>query len=261
MPGLPAYWSRYRNFGDLLTPILYQKIHGTPLCRLSRGGGSSIRAPRKWLLGVGSIFTHRCLDGAMVWGTGYIPKGDIQGTPAAIRCLRGPLTAEALTKNGVPITTNVFGDPGLVLPKFFPPANERVYEFGVVPHLEDLDHPAVQSLKEYPGCKVVNLGRPPKVVIEEITSCERILSSSLHGLVAADAYGIPSLWIELSDKVWGNGFKFYDYYESLGVRNVKPTAVHDQDDMFLARLSTEQRLVAPSMVDGILEACPAPTEF
>ena len=49
------------------------------------------------------------------------------------------------------------------------------------------------------------------MVIHEIAKCEHILSSSLHGLVVADALGIPNGWIKLSDRVVGDGFKFKDY--------------------------------------------------
>jgi len=55
-----------------------------------------------------------------------------------------------------------------------------------------------------------------KQVIDDICSCERIFSSSLHGLIAADAYGIHSTWIKFSNKIEGNDFKFYDYFESVG---------------------------------------------
>ena len=48
--------------------------------------------------------------------------------------------------------------------------------------------------------------------ISQLTECEFILSSSLHGLIMADSFGIPNQWMVLSDKVEGKNFKFYDYY-------------------------------------------------
>ena len=60
------------------------------------------------------------------------------------------------------------------------------------------------------------VGRDPLEVIREIATCERIVSSSLHGLVTADAFGIPRRW-QLSERVRGAAFKFRDYAAALGM--------------------------------------------
>ena len=46
-----------------------------------------------------------------------------------------------------------------------------------------------------------------------------VLSSSLHGLVAADSFGVPNRHIVLSHKPKGDGFKFDDYYSAYGVEH------------------------------------------
>ena len=51
--------------------------------------------------------------------------------------------------------------------------------------------------------------------IDEVLSCNMILSTSLHGIIIGDAYEIPSYRISLSDKLIGGDFKFNDYYSSV----------------------------------------------
>ena len=45
-------------------------------------------------------------------------------------------------------------------------------------------------------------------------SCRRIVTGSLHGLVIADAYGIPSAWTR-SKTAYGGYYKFYDYFATV----------------------------------------------
>ena len=51
--------------------------------------------------------------------------------------------------------------------------------------------------------------------IDSICSCEAIISSSLHGIIIADAYETPNVWISLDENHPDDNFKFKDYYLSV----------------------------------------------
>ncbi len=73
--------------------------------------------------------------------------------------------------------------------------------------------------------KVIDINGGLEQVVDEIVSCKRIVSSSLHGIIASHAYGVPAARIKFSDRLVGDGFKFRDYWESVGVPNVRAVDV------------------------------------
>ena len=95
--------------------------------------------------------------------------------------------------------------------------------------------------------------KPYKEVIDEILKCNKIVSSSLHGIVLAEAYGIPAKWEKYSDDVLGNGFKFRDYLSGTG-RTLKDV---DEDGFFkpiknIHRIQVDLILALRGYYDNIL---------
>ena len=61
--------------------------------------------------------------------------------------------------------------------------------------------------------------------VNEISKCEKIYSSSLHGIIFSLAYDIPTIWIQLTNKLVGNDFKFHDFFESLDIYDYYPGSI------------------------------------
>jgi hypothetical protein len=70
--------------------------------------------------------------------------------------------------------------------------------------------------EKIPGSVVISpLGDPVKCA-EKIAECETVISSSLHGLIAADSFGIPNRQLVFSSNIVGGQFKYDDYHSVFG---------------------------------------------
>ena len=204
--GLSAFWyDAVPNFGDRITPLLLRRFGFTP-----------IHGPpdRVDLVAAGSVlqWVPSSFSGTVL-GSGLIrPLEGLRFPRASILAVRGPLTRSLL---GLPERLPL-GDPGLLAPMGLPTPGSPRYELGLVPHYVDRDDPRVWRIAAaHPAVCVIDVRRSPQRVITAIAGCRAVLSSSLHGLVIADALGRPAAWMRLSDRVQGGGFKFRDHHASL----------------------------------------------
>ncbi len=199
-----CFWSKCENWGDALNPYLIEKVSG----RSARYDEN----PNCWKnLVIGSIL-DRADRYSTIWGPGMIaPDALPRSQPHAIHAVRGPLTRQSLIDAGIPCPA-VFGDPALLLPRYFNPPRTVKWKIGVIPHYVDEDHPWIQSIRGEEEVKVINIRSGIEEFVHDVLSCEAILSSSLHGLICADSYRIPNRRLRLSDGLIGGDFKFNDYY-------------------------------------------------
>jgi pyruvyltransferase len=151
------------------------------------------------LIGIGSVLTWAVRENDVIWGSGLIEDKKINLPKHRVIALRGKLTAKNIDSN-----CEVFGDPGLLLPLLYNPKIEIKHEIGIIEHYVD------KGLYQGEGLRI-NILQNWKSFVDQIKSCNKIISSSLHGIVISEAYGIKSDWVELSNKVIGKGFKFHDY--------------------------------------------------
>lgn len=151
-------------------------------------------------LGVGSIIDHAFVQlHDTIWGSGLIQDWKPPIPECNIIALRGKNTAHNLGSD-----CKVFGDPALLLPLIYNPEIEKIHKIGIIEHYIDKGRYMDDGFR-------IDVMNPWKIVVDQIKSCEMIKSSSLHGLIISEAYGIPCEWIVLSNRVMGNGFKFRDY--------------------------------------------------
>ena len=173
---------------------------------------------------------HRMRKNDIVFGSGILSEKDIpekQNISNKIKAVRGPLTRNLLLQLGANCN-EVYGDPALLLPFIIKkPIISKKYKIGIIPHYLDYDNPLLEKFKNKKDVLIINIlsSYEPEKFINNISMCEVIYSSSLHGVIVGDAYGIPSYHILISDKVLGNNFKFNDYFASVNRKyiNIKLT--------------------------------------
>jgi|TARA_R110000822_G_scaffold288991_3_gene410250 pyruvyltransferase len=194
------------NWGDELNKTLVNYLSGSEVHY-----GTHVD---KHYLCIGSIL-RLANKNSIVWGSGFIKENEKAEGEGLFLAVRGPLSRNKLLDQGFSCP-QIYGDPALLLPRFYNPPITKKYKLGIIPHYIDQDNEWLDQFKDNPSVNIINILNPNVLeFVDEIKKCEVILSSSLHGIICGDAYGIPSYWIELSDKVIGEGFKFRDYFLSV----------------------------------------------
>jgi len=253
---------RHRNWGDDLNYYFLKEVIGRPVVIYH----NFKVAKRFHLLNymcIGSIldnYASPCNSNTVAWGAGSVGvmwNERVFSNPRKICSVRGPMTYQFLYEANIDCP-QVYGDPALLLPLVYQPKvgappstlprregtlfetqNSKLktkrYHLGIIPHIDDLHHPVIEEIREKhtEEILIIDLAHYEKWtdVIYQICSCERILSSSLHGLIVSDAYQVPSCWIELTGKILGGHFKYYDYASSVGREFDKPYPVEKIEDV------------------------------
>lgn len=194
------------NFGDHLAEIVTRQLLALQGLSLDQEVSQGAR-----LLAIGSILQNS-VDGDHIWGSGWngkVPESMFKSRVLNVHAVRGPLTGEFLRSRGF-VVPEVYGDPALLVPHLFKgrftPNPQRDYVF--VPNLHDL------SILPAGTPNVISPLQGWNRVIEQILQAKLVLASSLHGLIIAEAYGIPARYVRLSQTE--DPFKYKDYYLGSG---------------------------------------------
>lgn len=205
----------FSNFGDTSVPYMLGKL-GVPFI-------FTHHTVEKKTLMTGSILGVGSRKDSIIWGTGIMWDNIKPLNNCNYLAVRGPRTLEKLHNIGVDTSNIVMGDPALLLPKAFQPKTEKKYKLGIIPHIVDIDlvnkHMKANPEK-FKNSILIDPNtntRQIEYFITKVNECEKIVSTSLHGIICAHAYGIPAKWMKVQDKLAGDGVKFQDYFESVGM--------------------------------------------
>lgn len=236
------------NLGDALSAVMVSAISGLKI------EPAAFNQDKERMTAVGTIGHAQNGGKVHVWGTGFDLKrgptgalgeyGVPDNTELVVHAVRGRQTAAGLRKLGVEVP-DVFGDPVWFLPRVFPFAGlKKTVELGVIVHISELDEATARAsvrknLERYnippelaQDIKIINTYTGADIPgmrdkIEEIVSCRRILSTSLHGLVIAETYNIPCAWF--STNHGASGFLPIDGTRSIDHRMIDFYGGADRD--------------------------------
>ena len=230
--GLPNYnIDPTKNWGDVLSQFLLEHFSGKKLNKndvFYFDDAAHMLDKNGKIVGIGSSMKYVRPDD-YVWGTGCIDEHHVGNKPRKVYSVRGPLTRDVLLNRGWDVP-EVYGDPALLFPQIYNPTIEKKYKIGLIPHCVDffsLDGLKAIKHMEDMGIKIINVTSGIYEFIDQLKECELIISSSLHGLIAADAYGIPNYRVKISKLVHGGDFKYLDHYASVKRVHHEPLQLTD----------------------------------
>jgi len=227
-----AYFLRIPNVGDRVNPLVVAEVGAAEVHY-----ASNLAAPH--LLAIGSI-AGLANSSSLIWGSGVLHPGFGVGSPQPqnVRALRGKLSFQAIRDAGIAIGNVPLGDPAFLAPKLLgikrSPAPR--WDLGIVMHYVDRTNPIFLRMLQQPNVVDLNVHSEPDAFLSTMAECEAVVSTSLHGLVFAEAMGIPNLWVKASDRVLGDGFKFCDWFSTTSrpQQMARPLDLRDTADSLIS---------------------------
>lgn len=223
------YWSSgVLNFGDWSGPHIVRALTGKQPVQGNRPGSGT-----RVLYSVGSILGWIKRNNVDVWGSGLmrpLTEDELAErrklTGVKIHAVRGSLTKGTLENDLGWQVPDVFGDPALLLPDVVSPAAWDGGRVAFVPHnVHRSKYGATNAAVD-----VIDARRDAKDVARSISAASAVVSSSLHGIIVAQAYGVPWVWLNVVDhQLFGATFKFEDFFTCLDRNQVSRHDVRISD--------------------------------
>lgn len=239
------YWYKhsegYGNFGDELSPYIIKHLTGKKINHLPIVGTRFNRAFKlikrtllnqisyknfisviqsmkfkEYHIAIGSIIGGPKGKYCNVWGSGLMEK-DEKIDKCKFYAVRGEVTRNRIKELGYNAPLAI-GDPALLMPIIYHPNSKKKYDLGIIPHFIQKDELSKKLIENKENILIIDLLKNVESVIEQINSCKKTISSSLHGIIVSHAYGIPSLWCKLGENpLAGDNIKFDDYFSSVDI--------------------------------------------
>jgi len=215
---IPLYFCDIQNFGDQFNLDLFRHLGFDPFW-------ADPRAAK--VVGCGSVLGHVAANRRIViFGSGMHSPFKHALLHGELPLCRGPYTRGLIFG---PLSRRV-GDPGLLASRIWPSRGSELAEkarrargggrrVGLLPHLNDRSSRHFRRLSKQDGLQapIIDPADSPSEVATQIRECDVVVSSSLHGIIFAHSYGKPAVWVRESQREPGCGFKFYDYFGSVGL--------------------------------------------
>ena len=211
--GMPLYyWDArdadcFENFGDVLSEKIVERLAGH---RVNTTHNPKLM--QRKVLALGSII-QMAKEADIVWGSGVngkvLDKEAYNFKYLDVRAVRGPLTRQFLLELGLRCP-KTYGDPALLIAQLFPEFKKKPQprrDYIIIPHVSEEHFFAGDP-------HVVSCREDWDYVIEQILDSRFVISTSLHGIVVAESFGIPARYLKVSDSE--PLFKYLDYYQGTG---------------------------------------------
>lgn len=206
------YFNSIINFGDLLTVYILNFFTSDKLLRFIHSGTKQ----QADLVGIGSLLQSMPQNfKGHIWTSGSLrSRKHKKKYTNIVWGVRGPLTKQVYVQQT--IAPVCYGDGGLLLGFMHQKDKTPRYMLGIVPHYVDEEYVRKQC-KTNNNIIIISTKQDPEAFMTQLKQCKCIISSSLHGIIAADALGIPNrrFITDTSTKIIGANWKFNDYYAAL----------------------------------------------
>ncbi|MBU2993174.1 polysaccharide pyruvyl transferase family protein [Octadecabacter sp. 1_MG-2023] len=225
------YYNKEQNFGDAISATIVAHVAGRDVVWAGHKNCEMYALGSLMKMVKNNQNEPREKGGKpFIWGTGAMSGiADLSFLKnVRVALLRGPITAALLQRDD-----RLFGDTGLLIADALGDPPERQDVVGLVPHMHFADDERFAKIAaDNTHIKLIDVRNPdPHAVVREIASCSHVISQSLHGLITADAYGIPNTWLDPLGIHGGAMLKFHDYAAGIGRALGTPIEQHEITDV------------------------------